>query len=510
MTIKTAFVTPDKGLDVDIPVTGVYDALPIATAVYDHDGETTVASTTVAEATTGVETTASSVVVLGHGDGGGDGDLQNKKDDEANANAKKCLSTKYMILLVGGLGVVAAIIIFILISRRSQFRDGTNYSNSTNTNGYNSNSNSGGGGWWFGKSTSGVGSTIGGGGGSCFPAGEMVELAATRRRLLIDDEREEPFLVPIEHIRPGDIAVNGGKVTAVMKFLYEPASILIYPDGQKEYGETLYRYNNSVCVTGSHSVPLNTKNNATASATASERLVWQAVEDSMLAVLDHQNLCGPPATTTTIREGNHNSPFYLYNLVTEQHQVVINGTLLADWEEADVPTDSVSERALLHQLNHGGLNQPNIIADQRNLHVDTDDATIVVGEGGFAPFTLVDTEEGPINIQYLEPGDILAHDTGEVVAAVQLLVSGCNGNHSASDANSSWWSYNDHIIASPWTIVLDPTDRIWRHVKDSSRSRQLRGGQQSREASTCILYQLITSTHQIPIEGTFFADYEVL
>lgn len=278
----------------------------------------------------------------------------------------------------------------------------------------------------------------GGGGGSCFPAGENVLLA---------DLKSE---VPIEQVLPGSLISKGGRVTAVMKL-------------SKTHNEQLYRYNDSVFVTGSHLVE--------------ENGIMLPVEES----------------SKKIRVQNFN-PDFVYNLITSNHKVVINSTTFSDWEEEDEPCveNWCLKRKLLDRLNNGRFDNhiPQLLNGE------------MVTEGAFAPSTPILLKNGSsIPIQSLQPKDELAGSNTDgdvpnrVFAVMQMWVP----------PETLIFSYKD-LTVTEWTIVLDD-DGFWRNVKFSNNTKPL-----GKAKNFGPWYQLWTTTHNIPVSdcSIFFADYHVL
>jgi hypothetical protein len=577
--------------------------------------------------------------------------LGDQEEEEDHKNSNRWHAKCWIATLVGVLTTLSIVVLLLVVhknhgtnsqqqrSQQTSNEYGSSYNRTNSTTGnsyYNNRHNSGYWGWWGNSRSSGnsnSGSNSGssryhsssgsssyhssGSGyhsysGSCFPAGELVELL-----LEVNHEHEHDNVssriviqrIPIEQVRPGNITVGGGKVTAVMKLLFvAPASKSLDDNGSSATGstrgDTMYRYNDSVCVTGSHAVPIPVNIN-TNTDTTNKTWQLQRVRDSPLAVAVEQDTI---STNDDPHPCGGGRPEFVYNLVTERHLLSIDGTVLADWEETDLPLDAVASQAiLLHRLNHynstniTNTNTPLLSAtttitererellpddtnttgtthDNHTMHVQP--STVVgVGVGAFAPDTLVDvlvdvdvrrqaaqaqhngdntktslfnkpTHVVRINIQDIEPGTVLADDYGSIVVArVTIKMPECERElhcHCRHDSDISeksqisqstvsasnkddahlWlWRFTNHnnhtITTSPWTIVKDPSyndnadaDSVWRHVKDSPRSEPVvRNTNETKSDCACecdcLMYQLITSTHQIPIAGTLFADYEL-
>ena len=113
-------------------------------------------------------------------------------------------------------------------------------------------------------------------GGSCFPAGEEILMA------------DQTTKVAIDQLVAGSMIDQGGRVTAVMKLAANP----------KE--DPLYRYNDAVWVTGSH-------------------LVQEDDEDEMVPVQD---------SDLALLAAAEMMPALVYNLISENHKLVINDTTL--------------------------------------------------------------------------------------------------------------------------------------------------------------------------------------
>lgn len=274
----------------------------------------------------------------------------------------------------------------------------------------------------------------GGGGGSCFPAGENILLA---------DLKSE---VPIEKVLPGSLISKGGRVTAVMKL-------------SKTHNEQLYRYNDSVFVTGSHLVE--------------ENGIMLPVQES----------------SKKIRVQNFN-PEFVYNLITSNHKVVINSTTFSDWEEDEPCVENwYLERKLLDRLNNGRFDD----------HIPQFLNSEMVTEGAFAPSTPILLKNGSsIPIQSLQPEEELAGSNtvpNRVFAVMQMWVP----------PETLIFSYKD-LTVTEWTIVLDD-DGFWRNVKFSNNTKPL-----GKAKNFGPWYQLWTTTHNIPVSNRsiFFADYHVL
>jgi len=289
---------------------------------------------------------------------------------------------------------------------------------------------------WFATSTD-EGSGYGGGygGGSCFPAGE---------RILLADLKSE---VPIEKIQPGSTIHQGGRVTAVMKLA-----------NQKDQ---LYRYNNSVFVTGSHLVEEN---------------------GAMMYV----------GESTEAMQVHDFTPDVVFNLITSGHKIIINSTTFSDWEEEEDCVESwYLEKALLQRLNNGRFDHqsPDILLDE------------MISEGAFEASTPILLKNGSsVPIQFLQPEDELAindpdDEPNRVSAVMQLWVP----------SKAVAFSYKDMIVTE-WTIVLDD-DGFWRNVKFSRNASAL-----GLAENYGTWYQLWTTTHKVPVtnRSILFADYHVL
>ena len=290
-----------------------------------------------------------------------------------------------------------------------------------------------------GGTRGGSGGRGGGGGGSCFPAGELLQLSDASAH------------VPIDQLQAGAMIHKGGLVTAVMKLA-----------GQKDE-DPLYRYNDSVFVTGSHLVE--------------EGGSMVPVEESKLAVL---------AETT---------PDFVYNAISEDHKLVINGTTFADWEEwEDCEPTWALERKLLDRLNHG-------LVDPRAPTDIADDTA--VGEGAFRVGTPILLANGTsVSIEQVQPGDHVYHADGNnaVFAVMQLYVP----------PETTTYVYKN-LSVTEWTLVLDDEDGLWRHVKYAAgaipTSQALRGS----TSSDATWYQLWTTEHTVPVSKTLvLADYHAV
>lgn len=294
---------------------------------------------------------------------------------------------------------------------------------------------SGGGGSFVGflRTSGGSGSRGGGGGGrggssggSCFPAGQGVSIEGSKKS------------IAIEALVPGTDIQNGGKVTVLMKL---------------QSSEPLYRYNNSVLVTGSHTVY--------------EFGDWKPVEDSALAV--------PVPYDDS----------FVYNIITGGHQIVINATVFKDWEEWDETVQNWSlQKAVLNLLNSDRV-------DHRLPKTMSGSAPI--GEGAFAsdtPIMLSDGSSKPIGS--VQPGERL-HDMSKVFSVMQLYIP----------PDTAVFEYRGHIVTE-WTVVFEPDEQIWRNVRFSPNAKRL---DQTPEA----WYQLWTTNHRVPVQGDLvFADYHVI
>mmetsp|Transcript_11443 Transcript_11443/g.19023 ORF Transcript_11443/g.19023 Transcript_11443/m.19023 type:complete len:398 (-) Transcript_11443:125-1318(-) len=299
-------------------------------------------------------------------------------------------------------------------------------------------SRGGGGGFLRGGGGGGRG---GGGGGSCFPAGELVLLADLSSK------------VPIDQLQAGSVIHDGGRVTAVMKLALNREE------------DTLYRYDDSVFVTGSHLVE--------------EYGTMLPVGESDLAV---------PTEAT---------PPFVYNLISSNHKVVINSTTFADWEEwEDCEQTWALEHKVLRRLNDGRVDH----SVPTNLPADE-----AVGEGAFQTGTPILLHDGSsVQIQDVTPGDQLYsgdddNTKNRVFAVMQLWIP----------AETMIYSYKN-LTVTEWTIVLDEEDGLWRNVKYSANATVL--GRQADTSGTSTWYQLWTADHTIRVveTGTLFADYHVI
>ena len=280
---------------------------------------------------------------------------------------------------------------------------------------------------------------------SCFPAGEKVET------LLMNGEIYHS--TPIEDLRPGAIVKAGGRVSSVIKLLWDTDN------------ERLYRYNNSVCVTGSHSIPAKDGS-------------LQLVQDSVLATL------APDCSL------NKHTKF-LYNLVTENHRIVINGTILADWEETEPVKDLQTLQDVLDRLNKDSV-AVGMIKNNRKKADIARHLTSSVEEGGLSNDTMVKLNDmNHIPISNLEPGDVL-HNGVVVIAVVHTLLKKCD-----------LWIHDNNLIGGAWTILKD-LDGVWRPLKESPWAKHL-----TEQSEECLLYHIITNTHQYQAGRVVLVDFEV-
>ena len=313
------------------------------------------------------------------------------------------------------------------------------------------------------------------------------------------------------------------------------------------------RYDDSVWVTGSHSV-LDRHDS-----------IWRQIADSPLAIARPTGT-GPDGIAPLGA---------VFNLVTTSHTFVVNGTLFSDWEETDVTDQDESDR--LSMLNHEHRKAPARVppllpvpawwplqsallfawhrdgdggggyartapangrhpptspgpprqTDRRRLHAAKrasgrghrghegvtasqpdrlpanaanpgPDATpteeIEIEEGGFIAGTpvsvSVDADMPPVPIEWLELGDAI--QGGIVTAVIQV------------QANPLWECGPAKTIVSGWTIV-ENADGIWRHASESRLLCSPTGRPSPR-----VLYQLLTTSKRLVVDGRRWADYDAL
>jgi len=264
---------------------------------------------------------------------------------------------------------------------------------------------------------------------------------------MVELERAGKEAIPIELLEPGDFVRAGGRVKAILKLLLNRNDI-------ENMGEVMFRYNSSVCVTGSHAIP---------DPSASSGLMH--VQDSRLAIPE-KVLCG------TQIKGN---PFYVYNLVTEYHKVVVNATVLADWDEADTSVSLLSERNVLYR---------NLIASHK-LFSNFRELQYIEEKGGFAPHTMVTLKDGmnTIPMNKVEPGDLLKNND-KVIAVVRVTMP----------SNEIGLTSFRNVVTSPLTKVYDKYGQM-HLVQDLPSATRV--NVQTIDSKLNFLYHLITESQKI-------------
>lgn len=203
---------------------------------------------------------------------------------------------------------------------------------------------------------------------------------------------------------------------------------------------------------------------------------------------------------------------YVYNLVTSAHRVLVNNTLLSDWDEVDSDVDQILARLNtdtsgqlqakpLSQYNQFHPKQANATKHQLVKPTLLPSPTTRKGENGFLSGTMVSRGSGqpPIEIEKLQPGDRI--EGGTVLAVVSEAVQSSEAHFVRYD--------NQPLPVARFTVVLDQNDGIWRHVHNSPLATLINPTATNSD-HLIRLYQLITSSHHIVIDGTIFSDYEMI
>lgn len=307
----------------------------------------------------------------------------------------------------------------------------------------------------------------GGGSGGCFPGGEVVDLWGGGG-------------APIELLEPGDRLANGGAVVATMRLSVSDAE------------DRLYRFDDRVLVTGSHTV-LDRSDGR-----------WRHVLGSRLSV-------PVPVSVRAVGRAAVPTRHIVYNLVTTTHTFSINATTFADWEEVADPDPPQTEADRLAELNHQDGALPSQPWNPRASSSSPAEKTKPVGaiprtatmEGGFAASTMVSRGGGvpPARIDSLEPGDAI--EGGVVMAVIRLPPAAkvwlCGG------------AGQFPTTVSGYAILRDVADGVWRHAHDTAAScRPAPPPARGTAAAVMPIYQLLTTGHRVHVAGAVWADYEVV